>query len=242
MKKKWIRRSILVLLCLAVLALASAGGVVLYRGYQMYRQALAAAPLEEKIAGVRAQPGYTSLSALPAIYPDAVVCVEDKRFYSHFGIDPISITRAVFTNLAAGSLQEGGSTITQQLAKNLYFSQEKRFERKAAEMFMAFALEKSCSKDEILELYINCIYYGSGYSGIYDASEGYFGKTPALLTDAECTLLAGLPNAPSAYSPDESPALALQRQKQVLTAMVKNKKLTQQKADALLAQSSSAIQ
>ena len=89
MKKKWIWRSVLVMLCLAVLTLATASGVVLYRGYKMYRQALATMPLEEKIAEIEAQPGYTPLSALPSIYPDAVISVEDKRFYRHCGIDPI---------------------------------------------------------------------------------------------------------------------------------------------------------
>ncbi len=91
---------------------------------------------------------------------------------------------------------EGGSTITQQLAKNLYFNQEKKLERKVAEVFMAFAIEDKYSKEEIMELYVNSIYFGNGYYSIYDAAMGYFQRTPGELTEDECTMLAGIPNAP----------------------------------------------
>ena len=137
-----------------------------------------------------------SLSTLPSTYLDAVVAVEDHRFYIHGGIDLIAIGRAAWNNLWAGELAEGGSTITQQLAKTLYFTQEKRFTRKAAEVFMARALEKTFTKDEILELYVNSIYFGGGYTGVRQASLGYFGKEPSELTKYECTLLAGIHNAP----------------------------------------------
>ena len=115
---------------------------------------------------------------------------------------------------------EGGSTITQQLAKNLYFTQEKELTRKAAEVFMAFELERNYSKEEILELYVNSIYFGDGYYDVSSASEGYFGKTPEELNDYEATLLAGVPNAPSVYAPTKNPDKAEQRRLQVVNRMI----------------------
>ena len=142
------------------------------------------------------------------------------------GVDPLAIVRALWTDLKTKSLAEGGSTLTQQLAKNVYFTQEKHFARKAAELFAAVDIEKHYGKQQIFEMYVNTIYFGSGYYGIAEAAQGYFGKTPAELTSAECVLLAGLPNAPSAYSPNSSPALALKRSQVVLDRMVSAKKLT----------------
>lgn len=132
------------------------------------------------------------------------------------------------------SFAEGGSTITQQLAKNLYYTQEKKLERKFAEVFTAFAIEASYDKNDIFELYVNTIYFGSGYYGIYEASQGYYGKVPSELSDYEAVMLAGLPNAPSAYSPDKDPDLARQRMKQVLKQMVKNEAITEKKAEEIL--------
>lgn len=131
-------------------------------------------------------------------------------------------------------LAEGGSSITQQLAKNLYFSQEKKFLRKVAELFVAFDLEKNYSKDEILELYLNTIYFGSGYYCVYDAAEGYFGKEPGQMNDFESTLLAGIPNAPSVYALTNKPELAAQRQRTVLECMVDQKYLTSDDAKEIL--------
>ena len=133
------------------------------------------------------------------------------------------------------SFVEGGSTISQQLMKNEYFTQEKKLERKFAEIFAAWELEREYSKKEIFELYVNTIYFGSGYYGIHDAAEGYFGKEPSELTEYEAIMLAGLPNAPSAYSPDTNPELARQRMKQVLEKMVECEVLTQKEADAIFA-------
>ena len=116
---------------------------------------------------------------------------------------------------------EGGSTITQQLAKNQYFTQEKKMVRKVSEMFMAFKIESELDKDKILELYVNSIYFGNGYQCVGDACQAYFGKKPSEMTFDECTLLAGIPNAPSNYNPLASEELARQRQKQVLEKMKK---------------------
>ena len=153
-----------------------------------------------------------TLSDIPKTYLNAVIAVEDHRFRKHSGIDYISIARAVKSNILSGKLKEGGSTITQQLAKNLYFTQEKKFARKVAEALMAQKLEQKYSKDEILELYVNTIYFGNGCYGIAEASKGYYGKKPSKLSTEECTMLAGLPNAPSAYNPVKHPQRAKQRQ------------------------------
>lgn len=129
---------------------------------------------------------------------------------------------------------EGGSTITQQLAKNLYFPQDNTLERKIAEVFMAFHIEDEINKDEILELYFNCIYYGSGYYCVYDASVGYFGKEPSEMNDYEATLLAGVPNAPSVYSPKVNPELAHRRQEKVVSTMAECGYLTEDECDDIL--------
>ena len=116
---------------------------------------------------------------------------------------------------------EGGSTITQQLAKNQYFTQEKKMVRKVAEMFMAFKIESVLDKDKIFELYVNSIFFGNGYYCVADASMGYFGKAPSEMSFDECTLLAGIPNAPTNYNPTASPELARERQAQVIEKMKK---------------------
>ena len=171
------------------------GFAVAGKGYSMYRNALDQMSLADKVESIQNKEHYTAFEELPEVYVNAVVSVEDHRFYRHSGIDLIAIGRAVFNDIRAGRFVEGGSTITQQLAKNLYFSQEKEMTRKAAEVFMAFDLERNYSKEEILELYVNTIYFGDGYYTVADASEGYFGKAPEEMTKYESTLLAGIPNA-----------------------------------------------
>ncbi len=196
-----------------------AGISVTFKGYEMYREALHETGLQERVDSVRNKEGYTEYKNLPQIYVNAVLSVEDHRFYRHNGIDFISIARAVTNDIRAGKLVEGGSTITQQLAKNLYFDQDKELERKAAKVFMAFDIEKNYSKEEIFELYVNCIYFGDGYYSVRDASEGYFKKAPEEMTEYESTLLAGVPNAPSKYAPTKNPVLAEKRQMKVLQRM-----------------------
>ena len=160
--------------------------------------------------------------------------MEDHRFYEHGGIDLLAMGRALWNDLRTWSFAEGGSTITQQLAKNLCFSQEKSIVRKVAEVFAAWDLERRYSKDEILELYVNSIYFGSGCYNVGSASETYFGKEPKDMTDSECTMLAGIPNAPSVYDPTANPDLALQRQRQVVERMVAEEFLTDGQAAAIL--------
>lgn len=225
-----------VLCLLAVLLCAAAAPVVFFgiKGGMMYRGAVSEISLGERIEAVRDEEHFTCFSDLPDFYVSAVISVEDRRFEKHSGIDLIAIGRAAWADIKAMSWVEGGSTITQQVAKNLLFTQEKRLERKAAECFAAFALEAGYSKNEIFELYVNTAYFGSGYHGIYDAAMGYFKKPPSELSDYEAAMLAGLPNAPSAYSPDTNMELAVKRVSQVLQSMAANEILTREEADNIL--------
>lgn len=210
--------------------------VVVAGGWGKYKQATSQLPVEEAAKNIKSQESFTPLDEISLTFINAIVAVEDRRFYKHKGVDIIGVTRAIVKNLKEKSLTEGGSCITQQLAKNIYFMNDNTLSRKIAEVFAAIDLEKSFSKKEILELYFNIIYYGSGYYNIGDAAKGYFGKSPYDLTDYEATLLAGLPNAPSAYSPDKNPDLAKKRQRKVVEAMVDMEYLSKEEAAMILAQ------
>lgn len=195
------------------------GFVVAGKGYAVYREVVEETGLEEKVAAVRAKESYTGYEDLPRVYVQAVTAVEDKRFESHMGVDLIALCRAVKNDIQAGAFVEGGSTITQQLARNLYFEQDKDLTRKVAEMLVAMDLERNYTKEEIFELYVNAIYFGDGYYDVASASRGYFGKEPEDMTEYESTLLAGIPNAPSVYAPTKNPDLAVKRQLKVLERM-----------------------
>jgi penicillin-binding protein 1A len=151
--------------------------------------------------------------------PQAVMAIEDRRFYSHFGVDPIGLARAMFTNLTSGAFSQGGSTLTQQLAKNLFLKPDRTLERKVQEVLLALWLEHKHSKDEILEMYLNRVYFGSGSYGVEAASRRYFGKSARDVTLAEAAVLAGLLKAPSRLSPARDPKAAAQRADLVLSAM-----------------------
>ncbi|WP_299819482.1 transglycosylase domain-containing protein [uncultured Roseibium sp.] len=159
------------------------------------------------------------LEQLPPYLPNAVISIEDRRFRSHFGVDPIGLMRAVYTNLTARRLSQGGSTLTQQLAKNLFLEPNRTIRRKIQELVLAFWLEAEYSKDEILEMYLNRVYLGSGAYGVDAAARRYFGKSARLLTIAEAATIAGLLKAPSRYSPARNPDLAEDRAQLVLAAM-----------------------
>ena len=175
---------------------------------------------------------YVKLRDIPVSLQHAVVAVEDNRFYSHHGFDPQGIMRATLVNLQYGQIEEGASTITQQLVKNLFLSHEQSFGRKAEELLLALDIEANYSKDEILELYLNTIYYGSNFYGIGTAAEGYFGKRPADLQLPEAAMLAGLPNAPSLYSPYVDFMMAKKRQFIVIDAMVRSGYLDEHEAES----------
>lgn len=224
------------LVIIAMFVIISIGMFFGFKGYNMYKEAIKQETLDQKFTEIKEKKNYTSLAELPKIYLEAVISVEDHRFYNHCGIDIIAIGRSTFNDIRTMSFAEGGSTITQQLAKNTYFTQEKKVERKIAEIFMAFDIEKNYSKDEILELYVNTAYYGSGYNTPKEASKGYFGKLPNDMTDGECIMLAGVPNAPSVYNPKANRKLAKQRQKQVANKMIEYGYLTKEKANEILSE------
>lgn len=158
--------------------------------------------------------------------PEAVVAIEDRRFYSHFGIDPIGLSRAIVTNLVGGHFSQGGSTLTQQLAKNLFLTPDRTLERKVQEVLLALWLEHKHSKDQILEMYLNRVYFGSGAYGVEAASRRYFGKSARDVTLSEAALLAGLLKAPSKLSPARDPKAAEERAQLVLAAMRETGKIS----------------
>ncbi len=222
------------ILFLILIILTSIALLYINSGYKIYKTAIESISLENKINEIKNKENYTMISELPEMYIDAVIAVEDHRFYNHNGIDIIAIGRAVINDIKAMSFVEGGSTITQQLAKNIYFTQEKKIERKIAEVFMAIEIEKNCEKDEILELYLNTSYFGDRYYTVKEATRGYFGKEPQEMADSECIMLAGIPNAPSIYAPTKNLELAKQRQRQVIDKMIKYKILTLDEADVIM--------
>lgn len=234
MKKKVVKRILIVLASIAAVLLIIAG-IFAIRGLIMWNDAKERSPIADTVAEMRAREDFVKYEELPEFYIQAVISTEDRRFETHGGISVKSIIRALLYDVKSMSFEQGGSTITQQLAKNLWFTQEKKLERKFAEVYAAFALEKELSKNEIFELYVNSIYFGSGYYGISDAARGYFDKDVSELTDYECAMLAGLPNAPSAYSPDASPELARKRLSRVLDSMKANGVLTDERAREILA-------
>ncbi len=227
------KKVIKVVLVLLVIMI-SIGLLFVQQGYNIYQEAISEISIKDKIQEIKSKENYTPISEMPSIYLDAVTSVEDHRFYKHSGIDLIAISRALVNDIKHMSFVEGGSTITQQLAKNTYFTQEKKIERKIAEVFMSFQYEKECSKQEILELYLNTSYFGNGYHTVKEAAKGYFGKEPNQMSDGESIMLAGIPNAPSNYNPKLNPELAKQRQKQVMQKMIKYHKLTEEQANKIL--------
>ena len=216
---KRLLKGIFALIMLAIIIGGIAIGFFAFKGYNMYKESISKESMESRVEAIRNESDYVTINLISKDFKNAIIAVEDHRFESHGAVDFISIGRAIFRNLINLNLDEGGSTITQQLAKNVFFTQESTLTRKMAEIFAAIDLEKNYSKDEIIELYMNIIYFGDGYYGINQASKGYFNKTPLELTFDEATLLAGIPNAPSVYSLSNNPDLARQRQQHVINSM-----------------------
>lgn len=230
---KFIRRLLLFILVIIIII----GSVLYLNGNKLYKEKLSEISLENKVSSVRENSNFIKLNSLPTYYKDAVVSVEDRRFYSHGTIDFIALARATFSNIKQKDFKEGGSTITQQTAKNLYLIKEKDVSnRKVAEFLIGRDLEKKYNKDEILELYVNTIYFGDGYYGIQEASKGYFNKDAKDLTLYEATMLAGVPNAPSLYAPTINFHLTQSRQKKVVSSMVETGTLSQEESDKLYTQ------
>ena len=182
-----------------------------------------------------------SLKELPRYLPQAFIAIEDKRFYSHFGIDPTGIARAAVTNILHRGVSQGGSTLTQQLAKNLFLTQERTLQRKLQEAELALWLERKYSKTEILELYLNRVYFGSGAYGVEAAAQRYFGKSARNVTLPEAAMLAGLVKSPSRLAPNRNPEGAEKRAQTVLTAMADSKFITDAQAQAAIVKPSYAV-
>src|SRR4026208_2083160 len=163
---------------------------------------------------------FVPLAQIPKSLREAVLATEDSRFYSHHGVDPMGIARAVYQNFRRGRIVEGGSTITQQLATVLFLTPDKSLERTLQEAVLALELERRYSKDRIIEMYLNQIYFGHGAFGVEAAARTFFGKSVTELSLSEATLLAGLPKAPSTYSPFEHPEAAKRRRATVLARTV----------------------
>lgn len=227
---KIFKRIIVVLFVVIVLA---GLGVGMY-GYTLYEDKIEEQPLADKVSDITNNYNFVSIEEVPDDYINAIIAVEDHRYYDHGAIDIIGLGRALFTNIKNGEMQEGGSTITQQVAKNLYFIEDTNvFRRKIAEMFMAIDIENKYSKEDILELYINTIYFGDGYYGIKEACKGYLNKEPKDMTLSESTMMAGVPNAPSVYAPTVNKELCKQRQNKVISSMVENGYISKEEADGI---------
>ena len=227
---KLIKKLLIFLLILILIALI----ICFIIGFSYYSNALKEKPLLTRIDEITKNENYISFDNLSKNYINAVVAVEDHRFYEHKGVDFIGIARALYTNIRDGEFDEGGSTITQQVAKNIIFNQDQTFVRKLGEIFAAYDLEKNFSKEEIFALYVNTAYFGDGYYGIYEASHGYYNKEPKDLNLDEASMLAGVPNAPSAYAPTVNMDLAKKRQKIVLNSMVEYGYITQSEANNII--------
>lgn len=178
--------------------------------------------MDEIIDPIREKPDWTPLPAIPKDLRYAIIAIEDHNFYEHGAIAIEGILRAALVNLSAGEIMQGGSTLTQQLVKNIFLTSEQSMERKIEEAILSLMLEENYTKDEILELYLNTTYLGAGADGVAEAADIYFGKSPQALSLAESAVLAALPYAPSALNPLDNPEGCKQRQLLVLKAMHKH--------------------
>ena len=169
---------------------------------------------------IKSIPMYVSIHLIPKDMRHAIIATEDRRFYEHGALDPIGILRAITVNIYSGSTLEGGSTISQQVVKNVFLSHERTFTRKAQEVVLAYLLEHYYTKDEILEIYLNTAYFGANATGIYEASEIYYDINPEKLRLSQTSMLAGLVQAPTYYNPLQNYEAARERQKIVLALMV----------------------
>ncbi|MGL4727414.1 MAG: transglycosylase domain-containing protein, partial [Bosea sp. (in: a-proteobacteria)] len=182
-----------------------------------------------------------NIRELPPYLPNAFIAIEDRRFHSHWGIDPVGIGRAVVRNITARGVSQGGSTLTQQLAKNLFLTQERTASRKIQEAILALWLEQTYSKDQILELYLNRVYFGAGAYGVEAAAQRYFGKSARSVTLAEAAMLAGLVQAPSRLAPNRNPDAAEKRAQLVIAAMNEQKLISENSAKTALVAPAEAV-
>ncbi|WP_240842143.1 biosynthetic peptidoglycan transglycosylase [Acidaminobacter sp. JC074] len=224
------------LLVVTVFLISLFVGCLAIKGYINYSYIVNDIGLEETINHIMLKDDYVEADQIPHTLLEAFVSTEDKRFYRHNGIDMISIGRAILIDIRYLEYRTGGSTITQQLAKNLFLSFDKTLERKATEYFLAKKIERMYSKDEILALYVNVINYGDGCFGISSASKHYFNKEPMALTDSEAVLLSGLPQSPVNLSLSKYYDNAVVRSEVVINSMINNKVLKEKDAKLIIAE------
>src|SRR5881409_1911305 len=235
-RRRWLRRVLIAVGALTLLGLTAVGIAALW-AFTILPRSLPSVTALETLQPIQGTKIYDDndepmtelhverrilvpLAQIPQSLRDAILATEDRRFYSHWGIDPIGVARAVIQNYRRGRLVEGGSTITQQLTKVLFLTPDKSLDRKLKEAVLALELERRYSKDRILEMYLNQVYFGHGSYGVEAAARTYFGKSVSELTVRESALLAGLPRAPTNYSPFERPEAAKRRREVVLRRMV----------------------
>lgn len=223
---KGILSIILGIIILTIIVVLAYLGII----YNEVNTEIKAGKIEKTVEGIRSRNTYVKKDKIDELYLKAVIAAEDRRYYSHGAVDIMGFSRAMYNNIISMKLKEGGSTITQQLSKNIFLDQRAEIDRKIKELFYSIELEKKYSKDDILELYVNTSYFGAGYYGIGPATKGYYDKTPEKLSLNEAAFLAGVPNAPSVYNPYEHYDLAVQRRNIVLKKMVFNGDITQQEA------------
>lgn len=229
--KKHLMRFCYCLILIVLLFLSATFGI----GYQRYTSIRSEQSMTATIQTIQQLPSYTPLDAMSEDFIHAILAIEDPHFYSHKGIRIAKIAEAVITDIIHLDYVMGGSTITQQLAKNLFLDQDKNLSRKVAELFFARDLESTLTKDEILTLYLNVIYFGDGYYGIQAASQGYFQKNANELTLDEATLLAGLPQAPAIYQLSNGEKMARARQLEVLNAMLAQGLINEEQSAEIIA-------
>lgn len=215
---KLLRRLITTIFVLIFIVCGVIGGI----GYMEYKSAIEKEPLVEKVMEIQNSRTYVQYEDISEDFIYGLVSIEDQRFFEHSGVDYIALIRTLWANIQAKDILGGGSTLTQQLAKNLYFMDSTRPTRKIAEVFVAYDLEKTFTKEEILEMYANIVYYGDNYYGIYEASYGYFHCDPSNLSLAQASMLAGLPQAPSLYALSNNNEASYARQEEVLKAMLEH--------------------
>ncbi|MCE1237865.1 MAG: penicillin-binding protein 1A [Hyphomicrobiales bacterium] len=244
----FVKRAIYWGFVLSIWGAIGVGGILLYYGARLPPTSEWAVPqrpanvkilsADGKLVGNRGDTGGEAvhIKDLPPWLPGAIVAIEDRRFRDHWGVDPIGLARAVVVNLTHRGVSQGGSTLTQQLAKNLFLTQERTFGRKVQEVLLSLWLERTYTKDQILELYMNRVYMGAGAYGVDAAARRYFGKSARDVTPMEAAMLAGLLKAPSRYAPSRDPDRAKARAQTVLAAMVETGVITEAQRQAAIAQ------
>ncbi|MCR4950762.1 MAG: transglycosylase domain-containing protein [Solobacterium sp.] len=231
--KKVLTKLILVLLLIT----AAACAFCWFRADAVYRNATAELPAEQAAEAYMQKEVFLPFEEIDPDFVNAAVAVEDKRFFERKGYDFIALGRAIYNNLRYGELREGGSTIPEQIAKNLYFGPKHRdIWEKLAGVRILYDLEEAYTPEELFALYANMNYYGDGYYGLQNAAEGYYGTSASELSLAKAAMLAGLPNAPSAYQLSTGFAYAKKRQEKVLRCMLKNEYITEKQLEEALAE------